>query len=162
MVALSLDQLGGVYLNQRKYAEAEPYFRRALAIREKLTGADRAALARSLENLGSLYAQQSRYGEAVEFESRAVRVFEETLGPQSPQLADGLQNLGRALTQMDRHDDARRTYERAIQIAEKGKPQQSLSPLLEEYAGVLRKSGNVKEAEAVSERAKSMRAKGAS
>ena len=49
---------------QGRYAEAEPLFLRALAIREKSLGADHSEAAESLANLATLYISQHRYDEA--------------------------------------------------------------------------------------------------
>ena len=54
---------------QGKYAEAEPLFKRALAIREKALGKDHPDVATSLNNLALLYDSQGKYAEAEPFMS---------------------------------------------------------------------------------------------
>lgn len=51
--AMVLHNLGVVYLEQKQFAEAEPPFRRALAIREKAFGPTHPAIAASLEALAA-------------------------------------------------------------------------------------------------------------
>ena len=63
-MAASLNNLAGLYHAQGKYAEAEPHFKRALAIREKVLGAEHPKVAGSLNNLAALYDAQGKYGEA--------------------------------------------------------------------------------------------------
>ena len=53
-VATSLNDLATLYQAQGKYAEAEPLYKRALAIREKALGPEHPDFALSLDNLGLL------------------------------------------------------------------------------------------------------------
>ena len=62
--ASSLNNLAGLYRAQGRYAEAEPLYRRALAIREAVLGPDHPDTASSLNNLAGLFRAQGRYGEA--------------------------------------------------------------------------------------------------
>ena len=54
-VAKSLNNLAELYRYQGRYAEAEPLYKRSLAIREKALGPDHPDVAISLNNLASLY-----------------------------------------------------------------------------------------------------------
>jgi tetratricopeptide (TPR) repeat protein len=57
------------YLGERaQYAEAEPLYRRALSIREKVLGPEHPDTATILDNLAELYRQQGRYAEAENLE----------------------------------------------------------------------------------------------
>lgn len=61
------------YLEYRaQYQEAEPLYRRTLAIREKALGPDHPATAASLNNLGLICCRQKRYEEAEALYKRAV------------------------------------------------------------------------------------------
>ena len=60
----SLINLAGLYHAQGRYGEAEPLFRRSLAIREKARGPEYPDVATSLNNLAELYRGQGRYAEA--------------------------------------------------------------------------------------------------
>jgi tetratricopeptide (TPR) repeat protein len=59
-----MNNLGALYYNQEKYAEAEPLYQRALVIREQLLEAEHPDTAQSLNNLALLYKSQERYAEA--------------------------------------------------------------------------------------------------
>jgi tetratricopeptide (TPR) repeat protein len=63
-VAVSLDNLAGLYHHQGKYAEAEPLYQRALAIFEQVLAPHHADVATGLNNLALLYYDQGRYAEA--------------------------------------------------------------------------------------------------
>jgi tetratricopeptide (TPR) repeat protein len=63
-----------LYYNQGKYAEAEPLYKRALAISEKALGADHPAVADVLENYASLLRTTGRDSEAEKLEARASAI----------------------------------------------------------------------------------------
>jgi hypothetical protein len=60
--------------DQRRFAEAEPLFKRSLAITEKALGPDHPVVAASLEAMARLYRATNREKEAQELESRAARI----------------------------------------------------------------------------------------
>ena len=60
----SLHNLAGLYTHQGRYGEAEPLYRRALAIREKALGPDHPDVAQHLNSLAGLYHEQGVYDEA--------------------------------------------------------------------------------------------------
>jgi len=73
-VATSLNNLAGLYYAQGHYAQAEPLFKRALAIDEKAFGPDHPRVAMSLKNLAVLYRAMGRDDEAEPLEQRAARI----------------------------------------------------------------------------------------
>jgi tetratricopeptide (TPR) repeat protein len=73
-VAEGLKDLGMLYHIQGRYAEAEPFYKRALAIREKAFGPDHPNVAESLSLLAELYRAAKRETEAKELEARAARI----------------------------------------------------------------------------------------
>jgi tetratricopeptide (TPR) repeat protein len=76
--------LAALYNNQGKYAEAEPLYQRALAIREQVLGPTHPDVGQSLNNLAALYNSQGKYAEARPFYQRALNIFEEVLGSEHP------------------------------------------------------------------------------
>ena len=73
--------LAALYQAQGRYAEAEPLFRRSLAIREKALGPEHPHVAASLHNLAGLYRIQGKYSEAEPLLQRAPTIKERALGP---------------------------------------------------------------------------------
>ena len=73
-MATSLNNLAMLYRAQGQYAEAEPLYKRSLAIREKALGPDHPDVATSLENMARLYRATKREKEAEELEARAARI----------------------------------------------------------------------------------------
>ncbi|MBX0329920.1 tetratricopeptide repeat protein [Oscillochloris sp. ZM17-4] len=81
-----LDRLGA-------YAEAQPYLERALAISERVLGAEHPDTATSLNNLAGLYRAQGNYEAARPLYERALALRERVLGAEHPQTATSLNNL---------------------------------------------------------------------
>ena len=63
-LAHSLNNLALLYQAQGRYADAEPLYRRSLAIYEKALGPERPEVALGLNNLANLYMDQGRYADA--------------------------------------------------------------------------------------------------
>ena len=60
-----MNNLAALYFKQGRYADAEPLFRRSLAIWEKALGPHHPNIANSLNHLTELYWSQGRYAEAL-------------------------------------------------------------------------------------------------
>jgi len=69
-----LNMLALVYGSQGKYAEAEPLFKRSLAIREKALGPEHPDVGRSLNYLAKLYRNMGKAEEASQLEERAKEI----------------------------------------------------------------------------------------
>ena len=93
--ALRLNQKAIQLYNQGRYAEAEPLYKRSLAIREKALGPDHPDVAQSLNNLAVLYVDQGRYADAEPLYKRSLAIREKALGPDHPDVAIALNNLAR-------------------------------------------------------------------
>ncbi len=55
LVALSLNNLAGLYQEFGNYSQAEPLYQRSLAIREKVLGKEHPDVATTLNDLAVLY-----------------------------------------------------------------------------------------------------------
>jgi len=73
-LATSLNNLALLYKAQGRYAEAEPLYQRALAIREKALGPEHPDVATSLENYADLLRKTGRVSEATKMETRAKAI----------------------------------------------------------------------------------------
>src|SRR5689334_2314447 len=80
------------YQNQGKYIEAEPLYKQALAIHEKVLGSDHPDMAISLNNLAELYRSQGKYIEAEPLYKQALAIREKVLGSDHPYTAISLNN----------------------------------------------------------------------
>jgi tetratricopeptide (TPR) repeat protein len=82
------------------YEQAEPLYRRALAIVEKLLGPEHPDTATSLNNLAALYDAQGEYEHAEPLYQRALAIREQLLGPEHPDTATIRENYQRLLSDM--------------------------------------------------------------
>ncbi len=73
-LATSLNNLALLYKAQGRYAEAEPLYQRALAIREKALGPEHPDVAASLQNYAALLRKTGRVSEATKMEARAKAI----------------------------------------------------------------------------------------
>jgi Tetratricopeptide repeat len=73
-VAVPLTNLAALYLAQSRYADAEPLFKRSLALREKAFGTNHPDVAFSLNNLAELYVVERRYGDALPLVRAAAQI----------------------------------------------------------------------------------------
>ena len=71
---MSLYGLALLYSSQGKYAEAEPLYKRILAIVEKTSGAGHPMVAVVLEYYARLLRKMNREAEAADLESRAKEI----------------------------------------------------------------------------------------
>jgi tetratricopeptide (TPR) repeat protein len=63
-----------LYESQGRYAEAEPLYKEALAIKAKVLGKEHPSYATSCNNLAELYESQGRYAEAELLRKEAQKV----------------------------------------------------------------------------------------
>ncbi len=80
-------------MTQGQYAEAEPLYKRSLAIQEKALGPDHPDVATTLNNLAEIYRNQGRYAEAEPLHKRSLEISEKAFGPDHPDVATSLNNL---------------------------------------------------------------------
>tara|TARA_R110002096_G_scaffold377231_2_gene571093 strand:- start:788 stop:1363 length:576 start_codon:yes stop_codon:yes gene_type:complete len=120
-VATSLNNLAGLYVDQRQYTEAELLYKRALSINEKALGLDHPSVATNLNNLAELYHSQGRFAEAEPFYNRALAIYEKVLGPEHPNIATVLNNLANLYRNTNREQDALELEKEAKRIEAVGK-----------------------------------------
>ena len=108
------DSVAVSMLRLARYTEAEPLFRRALAIREKSLGPDHPDVANSLNGLASLLDDTNRRTEAEPLFRRALAIREKSLGPDHPSVANSLNNLAKLLYESNRRPEAEPLFRRAL------------------------------------------------
>ena len=118
-LALSHLALGRVYQELGHYTQAEPIYKRGLAIQEKALGPEHPKVATSLNNLGFLYEEQGKYTLAEPPYQRALAIYEKSLGSEHLQVAQGLGNYADLLRKMDRDAEAEKMEARAEAIRAK-------------------------------------------
>ena len=132
-----------------KFSQAEPLFRRSLAIREKVLGPEHQNVATSLNNLAELYRDQGKYVEAEPLYRRSRAIWEKVLGPEHPNVAQSLNNLAALYRDQGKYAEAEPLYRRSLAIREKvlGPEHPDVAQSLNNLAELYRAQGKYAEAE---------------
>jgi tetratricopeptide (TPR) repeat protein len=93
-----MNSLAALYRRQGRFAEAEPLFRRALAIYEKAAGPEHPAVATLLSNLGQVLKVEGRYDEAEPLIRRSLAIHDKAQGKDHPDTARSLKQSRRSLS----------------------------------------------------------------
>jgi CHAT domain-containing protein/Tfp pilus assembly protein PilF len=161
MVANSLNNLALMYHAKGDYAQTEPLYERALAIREKAFGPENPDVAESLNNLAALYHERGDHARAKPLYERALAIREKSLELEHPAVAESLNNLAALYDQRGDHAEAEPLYERAIAIGEKvlGREHPNLAWSLNNLGVLYHEGGDYERAELLYERAIAIREK---
>ena len=147
--SLSLNNQALLLYSQGKYAEAEPLYRRSLAIRKQRLGTEHPLVATSLNNLALLLDAQARYAEAEPLSRRALVIDEKALGTGHLDVASDLNNLAALLQAQGKYAEAEPFYRRSLAIREKllGRDHADVAQSLNNLAALLQDQGKYTEAE---------------
>jgi CHAT domain-containing protein/tetratricopeptide (TPR) repeat protein len=159
--ATDLNNLATLFYSQGRYAEAEPLYTRALAIREKALGPEHPDVSASLNNLAALFYSLGRYVEAEPFYKRSLAIREKALGPNHAAVAASLNNLVEHYRAQGRYAEAEPLHRRAQAIREKalGLNHPDVAADLNNIAALYRPQGRYAEAEPLYKRALAIREK---
>ena len=151
----ALGMMARVYQKQGNYREAEGFYKRALAIREKALGQSHPGLNPFLNNLADVYQSLRKYGEAEELLNRALAIKEKALGQSHPDVALALTNLANAYQRQHKYEQAEGLYKRALAIREKalGPSHPDVGESLDDLANMYTKQERYTEAESLYKRA---------
>ena len=160
-VAAALNNLAQLYGHQGNDAEAEPLFKRAIAILDKAVGLDSPEAAPELNNLAALYQRQERYAEAEPLFKRALAIREKSLGRDHPDVGQSLNNLATLYEKQGRHGDSEPLFKRALAIYEKaaGPQHPAVATLLNNLGQVDKVQSRYAEAEPLIKRSLAIREK---
>jgi len=150
------------YLKIRaQYLTAEPLYKRALSIQEKVLGAEHPDTAMSLNNLAELLNDQGKYEEAEPLYRRALSIQEKVMRAEHPDTATSLDNLALLLNNQGKYEEAEPLYRRALGIFEKvlGAEHPDTAINLNNLASLLNNQGKYEEAELLYRRALSIQEK---
>jgi CHAT domain-containing protein len=88
------------------YGEALEYYQKALAIREKVLGAQHPSKATSYSSIGLVYHSMGDYPKALEYYQKALAISEKVLGLQHPDTAAIYNNFGGVYDSMGDYGEA--------------------------------------------------------
>jgi tetratricopeptide (TPR) repeat protein len=114
-------QLGHVYEQQGRHADAEPFMLRALEYRLKAAGPSDSEIPTMLYSLASLYNNLHKPAEATSYGLRAISWFDENR-QERPNLGFVLVQVGRAQRQLGKLQDAEVTLVRARDVLDRVLP----------------------------------------
>ncbi len=157
----ALDRLARLYLYQNRWTDAEPLYKQALGIREKVLGSDHPDVASSMFSLAKVYSSEGRGSEAEPLYQRGLAIAERALGPDHPLVAQGLNNLGLLYWGQGRFAEAEPLQKRGLAIREKahGPDHPAVGNSLNNLAEMYTALGRYAEAEPLSKRALAIRRK---
>jgi tetratricopeptide (TPR) repeat protein len=118
-LSVSLNGMARLRQTQKRYADAEQLYIRALAIAESERGRNHPDAAVCLSNLAGLLAVEEKYPEAEAAYKEALAIFEATLGAEHEGVVRVLVNYAALLRKMDRTADAEAIEARVKAIREK-------------------------------------------
>jgi len=111
-----LDRIASFFKDSGYYPPAEPLYRRALEISEKVLGVDHPSTATSLNNLALLLNDKGDYEGAEPLYRRALEISEKVEGADHPSTATSLNNLAALLQDIGDYEGAEPLYRRALEI----------------------------------------------
>ena len=114
-LARTTKSLGDLYYGQGKLAEAEPFYRQALATREKTWGTDHPDLVSILTNLAAIYDKQGKLGQAEPLYQRALAASEKASGIEQPQANTIIKNLAKSYNAQGKNKEAEGLYRRVLE-----------------------------------------------
>lgn len=115
-IAVIKDTLATLYFDWRRYEDAEPLYREALAIREKELGEFHRRTAMTLNGLGITLSSLDRNDEALPYLQRATQIRRQILPPDHPDVAQSFSNLGAFYKDRNRLDEAEPLLKEASEI----------------------------------------------
>ena len=115
-VFTSLNMLGLMYCENGRFADAEPHYRRAVAIGENLRDSDHADLAGSFNMLGIVCHELNDYSQAEICYKRALAIKKKELGVADPGVVSVLKALAVLYRDTHRIEEAKALEERVENI----------------------------------------------
>jgi CHAT domain-containing protein len=148
-VAFSLINLAKLYYDRGDYEKAEPFYGRAVTIREKALGPEHPDLARLLHNLADLYKDRGEYAKAEPLYGRALTIREKVLGPAHIDVASTLNDLADLYREIGDYAKAEPLFQRALVIVERsvGPEHPGVAQVLNNLANLYRARGDYARAE---------------
>jgi tetratricopeptide (TPR) repeat protein/tRNA A-37 threonylcarbamoyl transferase component Bud32 len=117
--ATLMDTIGNVYRSLGMYDKAAPLLRDALALREKVLGADDLDVAASLHNLGWLEHDRGNYPESEKLFRRALALRQQHLGDASLVTAATKFNLAWLLADRAKLEEAEHLFREVLALRQK-------------------------------------------
>ena len=143
------NSLAEVYSELGKYDKALEYYRKALAIDEKVLGPEHPTIIMSYNNIAGVYTKLGNYEEAQRHIDKALAINEKILGTENPEIALTYSNIAAVYFAKGEYDKALEYYKKALAINEKVLGPEHLTTAMSynNMAGVYMELGNYEEAQ---------------
>lgn len=105
-LAKTLNNMAALCHTQGKYAMAEEYYLRSLAIHERNHGEEHTEVAINLHNLAALYSATKKFDQAEPLYKRAIEIREKLSGQEHSDLLPVLTNYAQLLRRLGRDTEA--------------------------------------------------------
>jgi len=144
-------RLAQSYCDQGNYVEAQQVYERILVNRLNELGTNNVELTTDLTNLAGVLCVQGKFNQAEPFMRRAVWVLENAEIPAPLRLADALSMLGEIYFRQDKFVEAEIPVTKSLNLRQGNLPADhtDIADSLSSQAKLLRKTGQVEEAEKV-------------
>lgn len=155
LLSACLLNLATVLCVQGKHEQADPLYRRLLALDESVLGSASTEYAMDLNNVAAHYRRMERYGEAEQLYQRAMKIFRRIPeGDKDPDYALLLNNLGLLYCEQGRCNNAEPLLREALTIRETcfGTKHQYVGETLLNLAGLLVRNRRDEEADELFQR----------
>ena len=118
-LAISYNNIGGVYLNKGNYDEALKWLNKALKIQEQILDPMSIDLATTYNNIGAVNNEKGDLEEALKWYDKALEIQEKVLDPLHPDLALLYNNKGLVYFEQGKYEEAIKWLDKALEIEEK-------------------------------------------
>ena len=138
--AVTLNNLGNLFVLDGRFIEAEALFNNATFILERVQGPSHPDLATQFDSVARVYTRQAMHSEAASLFERAAAIRAAEFGPDHSRTIESLSGLAGSYYHQGFHSEAEALYRRIIPILEEelGPTNVRLADVFDEYAGVLR------------------------
>ncbi len=146
-VALSLNNIGGVYDLKGEYNKALGYFEESLGIYKFIYGNNHQDVAMTLNNIGGVYDLKGEYDMALDYYQESLCVIKKIYGNDHPWVAFILNNIGGIYGANGKYDEALDCYKESLHIKSVCVgTHPSVATYLNNMGIIYRKKGDYKEA----------------
>ncbi len=116
---ITYGNLALLYQNQKKFSQAETFYRRVLSLRQRTLPDNDPHIAMDLNNLATVISAQGKYAVAEEQLHEALTINEHAYGKEHPAVATNLNNLASIYHLEGKYPQAEAYYLRALAIQKK-------------------------------------------
>ncbi|HZS77874.1 MAG TPA: tetratricopeptide repeat protein [Ktedonobacteraceae bacterium] len=147
--AITVSELGLLYLAQGKYLQARPLLEQGRDIRQRTLGLQEPGTAASLDHLGQLYYALGKYSEAEKLYRQALDIRQKVFTTENREVAASLAHLAELNSTMGYYKPAEELYKQALSIQQKilGDEHPDVAHTLNDLALVYRRMGWYSDAE---------------